>query len=209
MMRSMLFLCLMIVVVYSAPMLENSGDNAEKRASGEGKSKNLLDGEKADKNNEMGLHLDLSDFSDDELVRLAEVLQKELEKYDTKAAAAAVEEPFVLVPSELLNEDRVLSRPRRSEPRRSEPRRLAAHRPGPSIRLLQDLIQKANSEPLIILSDDDKPRNRGPRYMDDETQKSKVTNELLLTEAEIDELELRSRLAQLSDALRERALRGL
>ncbi|KAI6179379.1 hypothetical protein M3Y98_00604100 [Aphelenchoides besseyi] len=169
MMRSVLFVCLMIILVHSAPMLEN-GDNAEKRASGEGKSKNLLEGEKAEKNNDMGLHLDLSDFSDDELVRLAEVLQKELDKYHTKAAAAAVEEPFVLVPSELLNEDRVLSRPRRSEPRR-----LAAHRPGPSARLLQNLIHKANSEPLIILSDDDKPRNRGPRYMDDETQK-KQTN---------------------------------
>jgi hypothetical protein len=89
----------------------------------------------------------LLDFSNDELIRLAEVLQGELKKYDDGAVAELAAEPLVLLPSELINEQKhkVKTRPRRSKPHHEDHFLIAEEIPSA---LLERLI-----EPLVILPD--------------------------------------------------------
>ncbi|KAI6182227.1 hypothetical protein M3Y97_00357600 [Aphelenchoides bicaudatus] len=157
----------------------------------------------------LGIHFDLADFSDDELIRLAEVMKDELKKYDEteEPVSKLAAEPLVLIPSELVKKPKKHSRSRRSKPHS----KLIITEDLPA-----ELLRRiTNPEPIIVVPDidEDVKQNSGPAYItvteDDLQDDAEDSKSVPMTASEIDEMELRTRIAQLSDLLKERAFRGL
>uniref|UniRef100_A0A914ECC4 Uncharacterized protein n=1 Tax=Acrobeloides nanus TaxID=290746 RepID=A0A914ECC4_9BILA len=146
--------------------------------------------------------LDLSEFTDKELIELAKLLQNKIDAYDSRIPVE--EYDMVLFPVELLNEEeeepnndhllRTLVRDRRSPSSRVE------DEPVPIIVIPdeEDSLPAQENEYLIVPEPGDLPLVPGA-----------PDQAVILSEDELDELELRTKIADLSEILKERALRGL
>jgi len=150
------------------------------------------------------IKLDLSDFTDAELIRLAKVLQKELESSPTKAhnnkapprigfqhAPAKLQEPIWIVPVSIAeDEEGVFPRDRRALVEQQQPVLLLDPEP-------QQVVENGAPVEYVIVEDNPRAAAAG--------------GDLLMTvplnEDQVDELELRQRLDQLGDLLKERAWR--
>jgi hypothetical protein len=165
-----------------------------------------------------GLRMDLSDFSDGELIKLAQVLQEELDTYDQQHLPIAQEEqvPLMLLPAEFVSDA--------DENREPFPRDRRGQSAGDSEVIfepisLEDLgslsMTGSNGGGQVIVIPDEEVSPADQYVIVQENAPSSVANipeetdNVVLTDSELDDLELRSRIAELSDLLRERAVRDL
>jgi hypothetical protein len=165
-----------------------------------------------------GLRMDLSDFSDGELIKLAQVLQEELDTYDQQHLPIAQEEqvPLMLLPAEFVSDA--------DENREPFPRDRRGQSAGDSELIfepvsLEDLdslsMTGSNGGGQVIVIPDEEVSPADQYVIVQENAPSSVANipeetdNVVLTDTELDDLELRSRIAELSDLLRERAVRDL
>jgi hypothetical protein len=166
-----------------------------------------------------GLRMDLSDFSDGELIKLAQVLQEELDTYDQQHLPIAQEEqvPLMLLPAEFVSDA--------DENREPFPRDRRGQSTGDSELIFQPIpledldslrmTGSMNGGGQVIVIPDEEVSPADQYVILQENAPSSVANNpeetdnVVLTDSELDDLELRSRIAELSDLLRERAVRDL
>ncbi|KAH7728759.1 hypothetical protein AAVH_04070 [Aphelenchoides avenae] len=166
------------------------------------------------------LRMDLTDFSDQELVQLAKALQEELDSYSDQQVPIAREEqvPLMLLPAEFISSSRNVVRFPRD--RRAVGRLVHGDDGAEEEIVLEPLgaLQLGNvedSDPIIVVPDEPAPEREQYVIIEENPPSAFASvpedspKAVLLSEAELDDLELRSRIAELSDLLRERALRDI